>query len=147
MKTVGFCVIEPRSGGLIHARNLACRIPSAELVGLCDASPQNLQEAGSELGISSLHADYRDAIARRNVDAVVIVTPTFLHREVACYAAEHGKHIFLEKPMALTVGECQEVNAAVQKAGLKLQIGFMRRFDENFKEAHDLLAGGELGRS
>lgn len=141
-----FCLIGAGRAGLIHARNIATRIPRARMVALCDTSEQNLAAAGNELGITALYRDYRSAIESKEVDAVVIVTPTFLHREVACFAAEHGKHVFLEKPMALTVEECQTINAAVKKANVKLQIGFMRRFDEGFMAAKDALASGEMGK-
>jgi predicted dehydrogenase len=131
---------------LIHARNLAQRMRSASLVALCDADAASLQKAGAELGISTLLADYRAAVARDDIDAVVIVTPTFLHCEIACLAAQHGKHIFLEKPMAVTAAECRRINTAVQQAGVKLQIGFMRRFDGSFQRAKETLASGEMGR-
>ena len=85
-------------------------------------------------------------MADPGVDAVVIVTPTFLHCEIACAAAAHGKHIFLEKPMAVTVAECLEINAAVARAGVRLQIGFMRRFDPGFLRAKEILDSGQMGR-
>jgi predicted dehydrogenase len=140
-----FCLLGAGRAGLIHARNLAGHIPRAELVALCDANNQTLAEAGSELGIQALYTDYREAVLHSNADAVVIVTPTFLHRDIACFAASHGKHVFLEKPMALSVFECQEIQAAVIGAGVKLQIGFMRRFDEGFLQAKAVLDSGELG--
>jgi myo-inositol 2-dehydrogenase/D-chiro-inositol 1-dehydrogenase/scyllo-inositol 2-dehydrogenase (NAD+) len=80
------------------------------------------------------------------VDAVVIVTPTFLHGPIACAAAAAGKHIFLEKPMAVTLAECEAILAAVSQAGVKLQLGFMRRFDEGFLQAQKWIASGDLGR-
>jgi predicted dehydrogenase len=145
-KTLGFCLVGAGRAGLIHARNLARRIPHARMAAICDASEANLTAAGQELGVTALFRDYHDAIRSPGVNAVVIVTPTFLHREVACFAAEQGKHVFLEKPMALTVEECRAINAAVAKAGVKLQIGFMRRFDEGFQQAKQLLASGEMGQ-
>ncbi|MDD5676327.1 MAG: Gfo/Idh/MocA family oxidoreductase, partial [Chitinivibrionales bacterium] len=63
-----------------------------------------------------------------------------------CLAAEAGKHIFLEKPMAVTVAECIAIDEAAKKANVKLQIGFMRRFDEGFKQTKQLLDSGEMGR-
>jgi predicted dehydrogenase len=143
---VRFCVIGAGRAGLIHARNIACRIRAAELVALCDADAATLNKAGDELGVATRLNDYREVMTRDDVDAVVIVTPTFLHCEVACLAAQHGKHVFLEKPMAVTVAECQRMNAAVQRAGVKLQIGFMRRFDDGFQRARELIASGEMGR-
>lgn len=143
-----FCLIGTGRAGMIHARNLAGRIASAELVGVCDANPQNLQQAGDELGIpaAARFADYGRAIERSGADAVVVVTPTFLHAPIAVAAAQAGKHVFLEKPMAVTVEECERINAAVAGAGVKLQIGFMRRFDEGFLRAKALVESGELGR-
>jgi myo-inositol 2-dehydrogenase/D-chiro-inositol 1-dehydrogenase/scyllo-inositol 2-dehydrogenase (NAD+) len=143
---VRFCVIGAGRAGLIHARNLAQRIRAAELVALCDADPNILSKASDELGISTRLNDYRAAVTRDDIDAVVIVTPTFLHCEIACQSALHGKHIFLEKPMALTVAECQRINAAVNKAGVKFQIGFMRRFDDSFGRAREVIDSGEMGR-
>jgi myo-inositol 2-dehydrogenase/D-chiro-inositol 1-dehydrogenase/scyllo-inositol 2-dehydrogenase (NAD+) len=132
---------------LVHARNLTTQIPDAELAVLCDSNEETLREVGSELGIRALVTDYGQAVCREDIDAVVIVTPTFLHCEIACAAAAAGKHIFLEKPMAITVGECRRINTAVEKAGVKLQVGFMRRFDEGFLRAKEILDSGEMGRA
>jgi predicted dehydrogenase len=131
---------------LIHARNIACRIPNARLVSICDVNPKTLAEVGREFGVTAQYTDYRQAVADREIDAVVIVTPTFLHHDIACAAAENGKHIFLEKPMAVTVAECENINRAVERAGVRLQIGFMRRFDEGFLNAKGILDSGEMGR-
>ncbi len=147
MKTsMRFCVIGAGRAGIIHARNIARRIRAAELTALCDADAASLRKAGEELGVSTLLSDYRAAVVREDIDAVVIVTPTFLHCEIACLAAQNGKHIFLEKPMAVTVAECRRINAAVQQAGVRFQIGFMRRFNEGFRRAWEAVASGEMGR-
>jgi predicted dehydrogenase len=142
---IRFCVIGAGRAGMVHARNLRWRIPAAVLAALCDANEAALRQAGRELEVTTLYTDFRRALEETAVDAVVVVTPTFLHGEVACHAASHGKHIFLEKPMAVTVAECQTINAAVRGAGVLLQIGFMRRFDEGFRRAKDIVASGQLG--
>ncbi len=131
---------------MVHARNIVRRIPSARLVALCDADVDAMQRAAEELGVARNYIDYREAVSSGDVDAVLIVTPTFLHREIACEAAAHGKHVFLEKPMAITVEECQAINAAAGQAGIKLQVGFMRRFDESFLHAKEILESGAMGR-
>jgi predicted dehydrogenase len=141
-----FCVIGTGRAGLVHARNLKSRIPGGDLVALCDADPKALETAGRELDVDTLDTDYRQAVRRDDLDAVIIVTPAFLHRDVACQAAAAGKHVFLEKPMAVDVDQCREIIAAVDSAGVKLQIGFMRRFDARFLEAKKILDSGELGR-
>jgi predicted dehydrogenase len=146
LSEIRFCLVGAGRAGLIHARNVARRIDGARVTVVCDASEANLAAAGDELGVSVRLKDYREAIARGDVDAVIIVTPTFLHREVACFAADNGKHVFLEKPMALSVAECEAINASVARANVRLQIGFMRRFDEGFLEAKAALDTGEMGR-
>lgn len=140
------CLIGAGRAGLVHARNVRLRLKQAELVALCDPNQQALQEAARELDVKLTFTDYRDACASPEIDAVIIVTPTFLHCRIACEAARRGKHIFLEKPMAITVAECQEIMDAVEHAGVKLQIGFMRRFDEGFMRAREILHSGQLGR-
>lgn len=146
MRDIRFCVIGTGRAGLIHAGNLARRVPGARLVAVCDADEQSVAAAAAELGVSRAYRDYRQSIDDADVQAVVITTPTFLHREVACAAARAGKHIFLEKPMAVTVEECRAINAAVKEAGVKLQMGFMRRFDAGFRQARELIDSGALGR-
>jgi myo-inositol 2-dehydrogenase/D-chiro-inositol 1-dehydrogenase/scyllo-inositol 2-dehydrogenase (NAD+) len=146
LNRVRFCLIGAGRAGLVHAGNLRSRIRDAELAALCDTDEGTLAEVGRQLDVDALVTDYRDVVRREDIDAVVIVTPTFLHCRIACAAAESGKHIFLEKPMAITVDECRRINAAVKKAGVKLQIGFMRRFDERFVEAKRILDSGEMGR-
>jgi myo-inositol 2-dehydrogenase/D-chiro-inositol 1-dehydrogenase/scyllo-inositol 2-dehydrogenase (NAD+) len=132
--------------GMVHARNLRERLKGAELVALCDANEQALGQAARELGVELLFTDYQQACASPQIDAVIIVTPTFMHCAIACAAAAQGKHVFLEKPMAITVDECQRIIEATAAAGVRLQIGFMRRFDESFLRAKALIESGELGR-
>ncbi|MFV2066938.1 MAG: Gfo/Idh/MocA family oxidoreductase [Pirellulales bacterium] len=146
MKQLQFALIGAGRAGLVHARNLKTRALRAELAILCDANRDGLEAESRSLGIETVTSDYRDSIQRDEIDAVIIATPTFLHCEIACAAAGAGKHIFLEKPMALTVNECRRINAAVETANVKLQIGFMRRFDERFMRAKEMIDSGELGR-
>ena len=130
---------------MIHAFNFATRVRGAHLVALADPGTEALAAAGTEFGMDSAFADYRAALARPGVDAVVIATPTSLHREVAVAAASAGKHIFCEKPMAMNEHECGEMIAAAESAGVILQIGFMRRFNESFLAAKARIDEGEIG--
>ena len=143
---MNFCLIGAGRAGLVHAKSLTERIRGSDLVALCDASEETLKTSGELLGVDAHFTDFRKAVRQDNIDAVIIVTPTFLHRDIACAAAEAGKHIFLEKPMAITVEECHQINEAAAKAGVKLQIGFMRRFDPSFLQAKEILDSGEMGR-
>ena len=85
------------------------------------------------------------ALEETEFDAVVITTPTPTHLPLTALAAEHGKHIFLEKPMALNLEECDRIMSVVKKNNVILQLGFMRRFDPEFVVAAERIAGGEIG--
>ncbi|NIO06297.1 MAG: Gfo/Idh/MocA family oxidoreductase [Proteobacteria bacterium] len=146
MDKVGFCLVGTGRAGMVHGTNVTRRLKNAELVALVDSNEKTLKESGEVLGVGELYTDYKQAIDRRDIDAVIIVTPTFTHAEIACSAAQHGKHILLEKPMAISVDECVAVNAAVEKNNVKLQLGFMRRFDPAFVQAKEHLASGQMGR-
>lgn len=143
---IGIAVIGAGRAGLIHARNIATRIRDAELVAVCDPDAEAVGRIQAELGCPVGARDYREICGRQNIHAVVIATPTAFHREIACEAARGGKHIFLEKPMATCLEECRAIQAAVEAAGVKLQMGFMRRFDAGFRRAREVLDSGEMGR-
>ncbi len=130
---------------MIHARNFARGIPHTRLAALADPHGPTLQEAQRELEVETGYADYRDALADRKVDAVVVVTPTSLHRDIVLQAARAGKHVLCEKPMAMDVRECDQMIEACEAAAVKLQIGFMRRHDESFRAAKERVDGGEIG--
>ncbi len=146
MENIRFCLIGAGRAGLIHAANVAGRVKHAQLVAVCDVNAESAQHAAKELGAVRVFTDYRQALASPDIDAAIIVVPTFLHCDVAVLAAQQGKHIFLEKPMALNEAECQQIIDAADRADVRLQIGFMRRFDEGFLRAKELLASGEMGR-
>jgi len=102
---------------------------------------------GIEHTFSSLdHALDAAGLGAVTFDAVVITTPTFTHCDLAVRAAAHGKHIFLEKPMALNLAECDRIITAVQENGVFLQLGFMRRFDPEFAAAYERIQGDEIGQ-
>jgi myo-inositol 2-dehydrogenase/D-chiro-inositol 1-dehydrogenase/scyllo-inositol 2-dehydrogenase (NAD+) len=144
-RKIGICVIGSGRAGMIHARNFARRVSRAQLVALTDAHKETLQAACKELEVDTGYEDFREALADKRVDAVVVVTPTALHREVVVQAAAAGKHVLCEKPMAMDVRECDGMIDACSAAGVKLQVGFMRRYDENFRAAKERVDGGEIG--
>ena len=142
---VGVCVIGSGRAGLIHARNFARVVPNAKLVAMVDPVEETVKNACAELEIKTYYTDYADALADSNVDAVIVVTPTVLHREIVVTAANSGKHVFCEKPMAMSVDECDEMIAACKDNEVKLQIGFMRRYDRGFMAAKERIDDGEIG--
>jgi len=143
---LGICLIGCGRAGMIHARNFKNRVPGAKMVAVADVVEEAAKSAASELGINAWYTDYRKALENDSVDAVIVVSPTDLHRDIVINCANAGKHVFCEKPMAMNTQECDEMIEACNKNGVKLQIGFMRRFDAGFIEAKKLLDSGAIGK-
>jgi predicted dehydrogenase len=144
--SIGIGVIGLGRAGMIHARHVARGVGGARLVGVADPSPESLARGCRELGLDGGQSDYRKLLSDPQVQAVFIATPTAYHREIMVAAAAAGKHVFCEKPMAMTAVECDEMIAAAQAARVKLQIGFMRRFDRSFVLARERIERGEIGQ-
>ena len=130
---------------MIHARNFASRVPCAKVTAIADTVEEMAKAAADELKAGFYTTDYREALKRDDVDAVVVVTPTKYHVDVVVAAAQAGKHIFCEKPMAMNKEECEKMIEVARANGVKLQIGFMRRFDASFREAKRLVEEGAIG--
>lgn len=145
MRSVGICVVGAGRAGLVHARNYRQNVPGASLVAIVDANLDLAKRAARALEIDLYFTSLQEALEGTSFEAVCIATPTFTHREVATAAAKEGKHIFCEKPMALTVGEAEAMIEAARAAKVVLQIGFMRRFDPAFRVAKERIEGGEIG--
>jgi myo-inositol 2-dehydrogenase/D-chiro-inositol 1-dehydrogenase/scyllo-inositol 2-dehydrogenase (NAD+) len=144
--TVGVGIIGAGRAGMGHARNFAFGINGARLVAIAEPNATIRATASAELKGVQAYAHYEELLQNKDVHAVFIVTPTAFHRDIAVRAAQAGKHIFCEKPMAMTAPECQDMIAAAKTADVKLQIGFMRRFDRNFVEAKARIERGEIGQ-
>lgn len=144
-KKLGVCLIGCGRAGMIHARNYKNKIENARMVACVDAVEAAAKAAAEEMGITKYYTDYHEILNDPEVEAVVVVAPTDLHKNIVIDCAAAGKHIFCEKPMAMTVEECDEMIAACEKNNVKLQIGFMRRFDASFQEAKRLLDSGAIG--
>lgn len=142
---IGVCVIGAGRAGMIHARNFARSIPHARLIAVADPVEETAQKASQELELDSYYLNYQEALQDERVDAVIVVSPTVYHKEIVVAAAQAEKHILCEKPMAMTVAECDEMLKAVEEHQVKLQIGFMRRFDKNFLYAKERIVSGEIG--
>lgn len=142
---VRVCMVGAGRVGKLHSGTFARYVPGGVVVALVDPATQILEETGAQFGIDGRYTSLEEALDRTAVDAVVITTPTFTHRDLAVLAAERGKHVFLEKPMAMNLDECDEIMAACERNGVHLQIGFMRRFDPEFVAAAERIAAGEIG--
>jgi predicted dehydrogenase len=130
--------------GLVHAQDLALRCPSARLVGLFDPRPDVAAAAGADLGVTPV-ATYEDLVADPGLDGVVIASPTGTHAELALIAARAGKHVFCEKPLSLERNVTLAVVTGLDAAGVKLQVGFHRRFDPSYAAAAERVKAGDLG--
>lgn len=132
--------------GRLHAEHLTLRIPSAELVMVADPYEEAARECAERYAIPAYHQDYRAVLERPDIDAVVVCSSTDTHARITIEAAQVGKHIFCEKPIALDLTSIDQVLDAVQRAGVKLQIGFNRRFDANHRRIRQAVEQGEIGR-
>jgi myo-inositol 2-dehydrogenase/D-chiro-inositol 1-dehydrogenase len=140
---LGFGVIGAGRIGQLHARNLAGSITGAQLVGVMDA---NLAAAEAAAGHSAYATtDLDRLLADSQVDAVLIASPTTLHAQQIKAAAQAGKAIFCEKPVALDLGETIRAMRAVEEAGVPFQIGFNRRFDPGYAALAREVRSGTLG--
>lgn len=132
--------------GFIHAESLSFRLPEADLLCVSDINLNAAKNCAKEFKVDDVYEDYRKILERGDIDAVVICSSTDTHARIIKGAAENGKHIFCEKPIALDLSQIDEALQAVNNAGVKLQIGFNRRFDPNFKKIKELVSSGKIGK-
>ena len=132
--------------GSVHVRNIARQIPEADLVAICDIRLEVAQAVADGLDIQRVVKDYHELLADPEIEAILIATSTNTHAFIMKDVASAGKHIFCEKPLALGLEEIDEALVVVTKAGVKLQVGFNRRFDKSFQQVRAIVASGEIGR-
>jgi myo-inositol 2-dehydrogenase / D-chiro-inositol 1-dehydrogenase len=130
--------------GRLHAENII-NLPQATIKLISDIYVENAKEWAEKLGIQRLTTDYKDLLNDPEIDAIFICSPTNTHVQIIKEAAAAGKHIFCEKPISFSIEETKEALEAVKEHGVKLQIGFNRRFDHNFKKVHDTVKEGTIG--
>lgn len=131
--------------GKVFAQTLAFNVAEADLAAIADAKAAAAQETAALVNAPHWYADYHELLDRKDIEAVVICTPTSTHVEVVKAAAAAGKQIFCEKPLSNTLVGCDEAIAAVKAAGVRLQIGFMRRFDPPYVAARRKIDEGLIG--
>lgn len=119
---------------------------SVNIVGVATSRPETAQKAAREIGCPVWSADYRELLARDDIDMVDICVPNHAHEEIVLAAAQAGKHIYLEKPLSMNVAEGRRMVAAVEQAGIKTQITFNFRFYPAITRARQLVEEGFLGR-
>ncbi|RKP48928.1 gfo/Idh/MocA family oxidoreductase [Cohnella endophytica] len=120
-------------------------VPESKLQGVFDVVRASSEHLASKYDIPHVFDSYEAMLASEEIDAVLVCTPTFLHEQIVIDAANAGKHIFCQKPMALTLEQCERMNEAATRNGVILQVGFMIRFTPPFVEVKERLDSGEIG--
>jgi predicted dehydrogenase len=140
--------------GLIGAGDIARKriapalrgLENCELVSVSRSRAELAESFAREFGVKKWFADWREQVRDDEIEAVYLATPVFLHREQTVYAAEQGKHILCEKPMALDVAECDEMLAACRANNVKLGIAYYRHFYPVIERIKQIIAAGEIGK-
>ena len=145
MRKLGVGVLGVGEMGKRHAENLRRLVPEARLVAVADAFPERARQVANELEIDESYGSLEAMLERKEVDAVLIATPDKFHAHAISIAARAGKDIFCEKPLAITLADAEAALAAVAKAGVRLQVGFMRRYDPAYASAKSRIETGEIG--
>jgi len=144
-KTVRVGVIGTGRIGRLHTEHLSRRIAEAEVIGVSDVNEAAAERCAADFGVPVVTQDYRELLEDGEIDAVVICSSTDTHAQIIAEAAAHGKHIFCEKPIALDLEVIDNALEAVRRAGVKLQIGFNRRFDANYRRVWEMVRDGKIG--
>lgn len=153
MKKLGVALIGYGGIGRVHVMGYRS-IPfhyglpadTVRVVGVATSRPETAQSAAREIGCPVYTTNYRELLARDDVDVVDCCAPNYLHEEVVLAAAEAGKHIYCEKPLANNVAQARRMVNAVEQAGVKGQMTFNFRFLPAITRARQLVAEGFLGR-
>ena len=145
MKTINVGIIGAGRIGKVHAETLAYRLPQANAAVIADVNEEAARAAAVRFGIGRVAGSAAEIFADKSIDAVLICSSTDTHSELVVQAAEAGKHIFCEKPIDHTLARIDRALAAVERAGVKFQVGFNRRFDANFARVRQAVVSGEIG--
>ena len=145
MKKLGIGVLGVGEMGKRHAENVRHLVPGAELVAVADVAGARAKQVAEELEVAKSFGSLEAMLECKEVQAVLIATPDKFHAQGVLEAAKAGKDILCEKPIALTLADAYAALDAVSKAGVQLQIGFMRRYDPAYAAAMKRIEAGEIG--
>ncbi len=133
--------------GYEHAVNLATQVGGCTLSAICDLDAARVNEVAKTLQVPHAYTDFTQMCQNEALDAIVIVSPSFLHTQQIEIAMQHGKHVFCEKPLGTDVPQCQAAERVVEAyPDLIFQLGFMRRFDKSYAEAKRKIDNGDIGK-
>lgn len=142
--SIGFGIVGAGMVAQYHADAIA-QTPGARLVAVCRADAARAAETAARFGVPC-EVDYAALLARPDVEVICICTPSGLHAAQTLAAARAGKHVLVEKPMALTLADADAMIHACRQAGVLLGVALQRRTDPAFAAAQAAIAGGALGR-
>ena len=145
MRKLGIGVLGVGDMGRRHAENICRFVPEARLVAVADAVLERARQVAADLEIDNAFRSLEDMLAHKGIDCVIIAAPDKFHAQSIRAAAAAGKDIFSEKPLALKVADARAALEAVAAAGVRLQIGFMRRYDPGYAAAIKRIEAGEIG--
>ena len=144
-KQIGLGLIGAGAIGRVHAKNIHEKVPNAELAAVADIDQRAATSIAEQNGHAQVYSDYADMIRDDSVDGLILCVPPFLKLEITKMAAEHGKHVFCEKPMSLSMEEADQIVETVARSGIKFQVGYQRRFDPSYMRARSAVESGKLG--
>jgi inositol 2-dehydrogenase len=145
MRKLGIGVLGVGAMGKRHAENIRRLVPEARLIAVADVAADQARQVATELEIEQGFATFEAMLERKDIDCVVIATPDKFHAQAIRTAAAAGKQILCEKPLALSLADAHDALESVAKAGVRLQIGFMRRYDPGYAAAMKRIEAGEIG--
>jgi predicted dehydrogenase len=146
LEEIRIAVIGVGRMGLTHAGNLARRVPGVRLLAITTSDVERAAEARRRCGDVAVYPTLDALLESEHLDAVVISSSTSAHADNVEQCAAAGLHVFCEKPLALTLPDCDRAIAAAERAGVKLMIGHVRQFDAGHVEARRLIEAGAIGK-
>lgn len=146
MDEIRIAVIGAGRIGLTHAENVAHRVQGAKLVAVTTSNPQRAAAVREHCGDVAFYPTPEALLEAEQLDAVAITSSTSAHADNVVASAAAGVHIFCEKPLALTLDDCDRAIAAAETAGVKFMIGHVRQFDAGHVEARRMIDSGAIGR-
>lgn len=144
MERVSFALVGYGAWGSHHARVLD-EGPHTQLVAIAERAEVSRAAAQVKHPQAVVVADYRELLARPDIEAVDVVLPSHLHHEVGCAVLQAGKHLLMEKPMALTIDECRELVDLARRADRQLAVGHEFRYSSLWGKVKELVAAGAIG--
>ena len=144
MKKLKYAVIGLGFFGEKHLEVLA-DLPNVDICAISTRRKDRLKELSDRFNIKNVYTDYRQLLANPEVEAVSIVSHVDKHKEMAVAALESGKHVFLEKPMAANVEECEAICVAAEKSKGQFMVGHICRFDPRVLQAREAIKSGSIG--